>query len=69
MRRATLRGFLHRLPGRDARSAAALLCCGLLFAGINILASHVLRGARIDLTQQHLYKNQLIPLYLGKLWA
>lgn len=40
---------------RNSRSVVALACCGLLFAGTNILASHLLRGARIDLTQQRLY--------------
>lgn len=40
---------------RNTRSAAALLCCLLLFAGLNIVASHLFRGARIDLTEQRLY--------------
>jgi len=40
---------------RKTASLIALGCCALLFVGGNIVASHLLRGLRIDLTEQRVY--------------
>ena len=40
---------------RRAAAIIALISAAVLLVAINVIAAHVLRAARIDLTQQHLY--------------
>src|SRR5260221_8709356 len=40
---------------RSITAILALVCAGVLFVGINVIADKTLRSARIDLTQQRLY--------------
>src|SRR5579875_1407404 len=40
---------------RRTTAIIALVSAAILFVAINVIASHVLRSARIDLTQRHLY--------------
>ncbi len=42
-------------PSRRAIAVVALISAAVLFVAINVIARHVLRSARLDLTQQHLY--------------
>jgi ABC-type uncharacterized transport system involved in gliding motility auxiliary subunit len=42
------------LPRRTA-AVVALVAAAVLFVAINVIAGHVLRATRLDLTQQHLY--------------
>ncbi len=44
----------HR-PGRNTYGGAALVALAVLFIGVTILITFVLRGARIDLTESKLY--------------
>ena len=44
-----------RKPSRRATAAIALISAAVLFVAINVIAGHVLRSTRLDLTQQHLY--------------
>jgi ABC-type uncharacterized transport system involved in gliding motility auxiliary subunit len=40
---------------RRAAAIIALISAAVLFVAINVIAGHVLRASRLDLTQQHLY--------------
>ncbi len=42
-------------PSRRTTAIIALISAAVLFVSINVIAQHVLRSARLDLTQQHLY--------------
>ncbi|HXY99848.1 MAG TPA: Gldg family protein [Stellaceae bacterium] len=42
-------------PSRRATAAIALVAAAVLFVAVNVIAGHVLRASRLDLTQQHLY--------------
>jgi len=44
-----------RKPSRRAAAIIALISAAVLFVAINVIAGHVLRSTRLDLTQQHLY--------------
>jgi ABC-type uncharacterized transport system involved in gliding motility auxiliary subunit len=43
------------LSSRRSMAIAALICALVLFVAINVIAGHVLTGARLDLTREHLY--------------
>src|SRR5579872_4665056 len=43
------------MTNRSTLGGGALLALALLFIGLTILFAHVLRGWRLDLTQNHLY--------------
>jgi ABC-type uncharacterized transport system involved in gliding motility auxiliary subunit len=42
-------------PSRRTTAIIALISAAVLFVSINVIAQHVLRSTRLDLTQQHLY--------------
>ena len=42
-------------PSRRGTAIIAILCCAILFVGINFIADRALPGSRIDLTQGRLY--------------
>ena len=42
-------------PSRRTLALAAIVSAAVLFVAVNVIASHVLRTARLDLTQQRLY--------------
>ncbi|MGO8915989.1 MAG: Gldg family protein [Stellaceae bacterium] len=44
-----------RKPSRRTTAIIALIAAAVLFVAINVIAGHVLRSTRLDLTQQHLY--------------
>jgi len=43
------------LASRRAAAIVALVCCALLFVGINVIAGRTLSSGRLDLTHGHLF--------------
>jgi ABC-type uncharacterized transport system involved in gliding motility auxiliary subunit len=43
------------LVSRRTMAVVALICALVLFVAVNVIADHVMKGARLDLTHEHLY--------------
>lgn len=46
---------MNLIGSRGGAAITALICCALLFVGINVIGNRTLGSARLDLTQGHLY--------------